>query len=41
MGMILKGEDGVFNLAYPVSEDSKFPLVDIDADMGESTSLRT
>ncbi|KAL2849446.1 hypothetical protein BJY01DRAFT_210602 [Aspergillus pseudoustus] len=42
IGMIRKGEDGVFNLAYPVSEDSKFPLIDIDADMGKyvATALK-
>jgi hypothetical protein len=34
MGMLRKGEDGVFTLAYPVGEGAQFPLVDIDADMG-------
>lgn len=35
MGMIRKGEDGVYSLAYPIAEDAKFPLIDIDADLGE------
>ncbi|KAL4872375.1 hypothetical protein BDV12DRAFT_162091 [Aspergillus spectabilis] len=35
MGVIRKGEDGVFTLAYPVGEGAKFPLVDIDADLGK------
>lgn len=39
MGMIRKGEDGVFSLAYPVGEDAQFPLVDIDADMGMLTLI--
>ncbi|KAL2809197.1 hypothetical protein BJX63DRAFT_370694 [Aspergillus granulosus] len=39
MGMIRRGEDGIFNLAYPVSEDSKFPLIDIDADMGKYVAI--
>ncbi|KAJ5369758.1 NmrA family transcriptional regulator [Penicillium cataractarum] len=34
-GMLRKGEDGVYNLAYPVGEDAKFPLVDIVDDMGK------
>ncbi|KAK2770267.1 NmrA family transcriptional regulator [Colletotrichum kahawae] len=34
--MIRKGEDGVFNLAYPVGEGSRFPLVDTESDIGES-----
>lgn len=29
-----KGEDGVFSLAYPVSNRAKFPLVDISSDIG-------
>lgn len=32
--MLRKGEDGVYNLAYPVGEEAKFPLVDIVEDMG-------
>lgn len=39
MGMIRKGEDGVFTLAYPVGEDAQFPLVDIDADMGKYVGI--
>ncbi|RLL97433.1 hypothetical protein CFD26_106070 [Aspergillus turcosus] len=35
MGMLRKGEDGVYTLAYPVSQDAKFPLVDIETDMGK------
>lgn len=31
--MIRKGEDGVYNLAYPVSEKAKFPLIDIQSDI--------
>ncbi|BCS29291.1 NmrA/HSCARG family protein [Aspergillus puulaauensis] len=39
MGMIRKGEDGVFSLAYPVGEDAQFPLVDIDADLGKYVGI--
>ncbi|KAH1577943.1 hypothetical protein KXW65_002510 [Aspergillus fumigatus] len=35
VGMLRKGEDGVYNLAYPVGQNAKFPLVDIEADMGK------
>ncbi|RHZ50509.1 transcription factor domain-containing protein [Aspergillus thermomutatus] len=35
MGMLRKGEDGVYTLAYPVSKDAKFPLVDIENDLGK------
>lgn len=34
MGMLLKSEDGVYTLAYPVSQNAKFPLVDIENDLG-------
>lgn len=30
-----QGEDGVYNLCYPVSNEAKFPLIDIDNDMGK------
>lgn len=33
--MINKGEDGVYNLAYPVSDKAKFPLFDAGSDVGE------
>ncbi|KKK18309.1 hypothetical protein ARAM_001617 [Aspergillus rambellii] len=33
--MLRKGEDGVFTLAYPVGDDAKFPLIDIETDMGK------
>lgn len=36
--MIRKGEDGVYNLAYPVSDKAKFPLIDIQADIGTLSS---
>ncbi|OJJ03390.1 hypothetical protein ASPVEDRAFT_29909 [Aspergillus versicolor CBS 583.65] len=39
MGMLRKGEDGVFTLAYPVGEGAQFPLVDIDADMGKFVGI--
>ena len=32
--MIRKGEDGVYTLAYPVSNRAKFPLIDIQSDIG-------
>ncbi|KAL4906691.1 hypothetical protein BDW74DRAFT_150966 [Aspergillus multicolor] len=35
MGLIRKGDDGVYTLAYPVNEGSKFPLVDIEGDFGK------
>ncbi|KAF3396136.1 NmrA-like family domain-containing protein 1 [Penicillium rolfsii] len=34
-GMIRKGEDGVYTLAYPVADSAKFPLIDIPADLGK------
>lgn len=37
--MIKKGEDGVFNLVYPVSDKAKFPLIDTSSDIGTSSSL--
>ena len=33
-GILRKGDDGVYNLAYPVGRDAQFPLVDIASDMG-------
>lgn len=33
--MIRKGEDGVYNLAYPVSDKAKFPLIDTQSDIGK------
>lgn len=33
-GMLRKGDDGVYNLAYPVGKDAQFPLIDIAGDMG-------
>lgn len=33
-GMIRKGEDGIFVLAYPVGEDAKFPLFAVAQDTG-------
>ncbi|KAF4305028.1 putative family transcriptional regulator protein [Botryosphaeria dothidea] len=35
MGMIRKGDDGVYTLAYPVSAEAKFPLADIGEDIGK------
>ncbi|KAJ5758382.1 hypothetical protein N7520_005538 [Penicillium odoratum] len=35
-GMIRKGEDGVYSLAYPVADNAKFPLIDILKDLAES-----
>ncbi|VUC30826.1 unnamed protein product [Clonostachys rosea] len=33
--MLKKGEDGVFNLCYPVSDRAAFPLFDAQADTGK------
>jgi hypothetical protein len=33
--MIRKGPDGIYSLAYPVSDEARFPLIDADADMGK------
>lgn len=33
-GMLRKGDDGVYNLAYPVGKDAQLPLIDIASDMG-------
>lgn len=33
-GMIRKGDDDVYTLAYPVSSNAKFPLIDVAADLG-------
>ncbi|KAJ5892944.1 hypothetical protein N7504_009635 [Penicillium tannophilum] len=34
-GMLRKGDDGVYTLAYPVGKDAQFPLVDIASDLGK------
>lgn len=34
-GMIRKGDDGIYNLAYPVTNNAKFPLIDIPEDLGK------
>ncbi|KAL4881045.1 hypothetical protein BJY04DRAFT_218562 [Aspergillus karnatakaensis] len=39
LGMIRKGEDGAYTLAYPVGEDAGFPLVDIDEDLGKYVAI--
>ncbi|KAK2601134.1 hypothetical protein N8I77_010604 [Diaporthe amygdali] len=33
--MIRKAEDGVYTLAYPVSDKAKFPLIDTQSDVGK------
>ncbi|KZL86837.1 family transcriptional regulator [Colletotrichum incanum] len=33
--MIRKGENGVYTLAYPVSDGAKFPLIDTESDVGK------
>ncbi|GJC80878.1 nmrA-like family domain-containing protein 1 [Colletotrichum liriopes] len=33
--MIRKGDDGVYTLAYPVSDSAKFPLIDTESDVGK------
>ncbi|RTE82096.1 hypothetical protein BHE90_003396 [Fusarium euwallaceae] len=33
--MIKKGDDGVYSLAYPVSDKAKFPLIDTVSDLGK------
>ncbi|KAL0931216.1 NmrA family transcriptional regulator [Colletotrichum truncatum] len=33
--MIRKGEDGVYNLSYPVGDKAKFPLIDTESDIGK------
>ncbi|PYI00286.1 NmrA family transcriptional regulator [Aspergillus sclerotiicarbonarius CBS 121057] len=38
IGLLRKGENGVWTLAYPVGQDAKFPLIDISADMGKYVS---
>lgn len=35
IGLIRKGDDGVYTLAYPIGRDSQFPLIDISEDMGK------
>lgn len=37
-GMIRKGDDGVYNLAYPVTNNAKFPLIDVPEDLGKLLS---
>ncbi|KAB8231678.1 NmrA/HSCARG family protein [Aspergillus alliaceus] len=34
-GMLRKGDDGIYTLAYPVGKDAKLPLIDIAKDMGK------
>lgn len=36
--MLRKGEDGTYTLAYPTSDEAKFPLIDAADDMGKSAS---
>ncbi|CAG8083889.1 unnamed protein product [Penicillium salamii] len=36
-GMLRKGEDDVYTLAYPIGKDALFPLIDIAADMVPKT----
>lgn len=36
--MIRKGDDGVYNLAYPVGDKAKFPLIDTQSEIGMLTS---
>lgn len=38
-GMIRKGDDDIYTLAYPVADTARFPLLDISADMGEPEIL--
>ncbi|KAK6213096.1 NmrA family transcriptional regulator [Colletotrichum tabaci] len=33
--MLRKGEDGAYTLAYPVSAEARFPLIDAEADTGK------
>ncbi|GKT54061.1 NmrA family transcriptional regulator [Colletotrichum tofieldiae] len=33
--MIRKDDDGVYTLAYPVSDSAKFPLIDTESDVGK------
>ncbi|EGY20860.1 uncharacterized protein VDAG_02384 [Verticillium dahliae VdLs.17] len=33
--MLRKGEDGTYTLAYPVSAEARFPLIDAEADTGK------
>ncbi|KAJ5391529.1 hypothetical protein N7509_007019 [Penicillium cosmopolitanum] len=35
LGMLRKGDDDVYTLAYPVGKDAQFPLIDIASDMGK------
>ncbi|GLA29588.1 hypothetical protein AnigIFM63326_007496 [Aspergillus niger] len=35
VGLLRKGENGVWTVAYPVGKEAKFPLIDIAADMGK------
>ncbi|KAJ6190684.1 hypothetical protein N7519_000705 [Penicillium mononematosum] len=34
-GMLRKGDDDVYTLAYPVGKDAQFPLIDIAGDLGK------
>ncbi|KAF9877500.1 FAD binding domain-containing protein [Colletotrichum karsti] len=33
--MIRKGDDGVYTLSYPVSDQARFPLIDTESDVGK------
>lgn len=33
--LLKRGDDGTYSLVYPVSEEAKFPLIDIESDMGK------
>lgn len=35
MGMFRRGDDGTYVLSFPVGEASKFPLIDIEDDLGK------
>ncbi|KAJ5095666.1 hypothetical protein NUU61_005022 [Penicillium alfredii] len=37
VGLLRKGDGGIYTLAYPVGDDTEFPLVDISLDMGKET----
>lgn len=37
--MIRKGDNGEYTLAYPVGDKAKFPLIDIEADMGKFSTM--
>lgn len=35
IGMLRRGDDGMYNLTYPVGRDAKFPLIDPSEDIGK------